>query len=159
MSLEENSNSLEQYGRRNSLEMTGIPNDVQDQNLEEKVIEILDKINVNVSSQDIEVCHCIGKSKNFSKTTIVRFVNSKYAEGVLINRKDLKNIDRTSIDLEKSHSIFTNENLTPTNSKIAFHYRELKRNGRIDKTYSRDDIVQIVSKDIENGNKILKLCT
>ena len=145
-------------GGRNSLEITGIPDDVQDQNLEEKVTEILDKINVNVSSQDIEVCHCIGKSKN-SETTIVRFVNSKYAEGVFINRKDLKNIDRTSVDLEKSHSIFTNENLTPTNNKLAFHYRELKRKGRIDKTYSRDDIVQIVSKDIENGNKILKLCT
>ena len=36
-------NSLEQYGRRNNLEITGIPDDVDDQNLEEKVIEILDK--------------------------------------------------------------------------------------------------------------------
>ena len=46
------------------------------------------------------------------------------------------------------------ENLTPTNNKIAFHCRKLKRNGRIDKTYSRDGIVEIVSKDIENGKKI-----
>ena len=72
----------------------------------------------------------------------------------LINRKGLKNIDITSIGLGKSHGILINENLTPTNNKIAFHCRELKRNGRIDKTYSRDGIVQIVSKDIENGKKI-----
>ena len=31
-----------------NLEVTGIPDDDEDQNLEEKVIEILDKIDVNV---------------------------------------------------------------------------------------------------------------
>ena len=72
----------------------------------------------------------------------------------LVNRKSLKNIDRTSIGLEKSHRIFINKNLTPTNNKVAFHCRELKRNGRVGKTYSRGGIVQIVSKDIENGKRI-----
>ena len=67
ISLEENSNSLEQHGRRNNLEITGIPDDVDDQKLEEKVIEILDKINVNVSSKDVEACHRIGKSKTPQK--------------------------------------------------------------------------------------------
>ena len=66
----------------------------------------------------------------------------------------MKNIDKTSIGLEKLHGIFINENLTPNNKKIAFHCRELKRNGRIDKTFSRDGIVQITSKDIENGKKV-----
>ena len=37
ISLEENSNSLERYGRRNILEISGIPDDINDQNLEEKV--------------------------------------------------------------------------------------------------------------------------
>ena len=35
-----------------------------------------------------------------------------------------------------------------------FHCWEQKRNGQTDKTYSRDGIMQIVSKDIENGKKI-----
>ena len=65
----------------------------------------------------------------------------------------MKNFDRTSVGLEKSLSIFINENLTPINNKIAFHCWELKRNGGIDKTYSRERIVQIVSKEIENGKK------
>ena len=64
ISLEENSNSLVQYGRRNNLEITGIPDDVDDQKLEEKVIQILDKIDVNVSSKNVEACHRIGKSKS-----------------------------------------------------------------------------------------------
>ena len=49
ISLEEKSNSLEQYGRSSNLEITGIPDGVEDQKLEEKIIEILDKTDVNVS--------------------------------------------------------------------------------------------------------------
>ena len=154
ISLEENSNSLEQYGRRNNLEITGIPDDVDDQKLEENVTEILNKIDVNVSSKDVEACHQIGKSKSSSKTTTIRFVNRKHAKKALVNRKGLKNIDKTSIGLGKPHGIFINENLIPNNKKIAFHCRELKRNGRIDKIMSRDGIVQITSKNIENGKKV-----
>ena len=57
-----------------------MPDDAQDRNLEEKVIQILDKIDVDASSKDIESCHRIGKSKNSSKTTIVRLLNRKHAK-------------------------------------------------------------------------------
>ena len=67
MPLEINGNHLEQYGKRNNLEITGIPDDVSDENLEEKVIQVLSEIQVNVSSSNIEACHRIGKSKNSSK--------------------------------------------------------------------------------------------
>ena len=65
--LEGNNNSLEQYGLRNSLETTEIPSDVDDQNLEEKEIEILDKTEVNVSSKDIKPCLQVGKLKKLLK--------------------------------------------------------------------------------------------
>ena len=75
--------------------------------------KILDKTDLNLSSQNIEVCHFIGKSKYFSKTTIVGFVNRKHAKKALANRKDTKNIDRSSVGLEKSHSIFINKKFDP----------------------------------------------
>ena len=84
--LEENGNLLEQYGRRNNLEITGISNEIEDVDLEGKVIEILDKIEVNVSSKDIEACHRIGKSRDNSKKTIIRFVNRKYVKLFLTER-------------------------------------------------------------------------
>ena len=65
--VEINENHLEQYGRRNNLEITEIPDDVSDENLKEKVIQVLSEIQVNVSSSDIEACHRIGKSKNSLK--------------------------------------------------------------------------------------------
>ena len=67
MSLEINGNHLEQYRRGNNLLITGIPDDVSDKNLEEKVIQVLSEIQVNVSSSDNDACHRIGKSENSSK--------------------------------------------------------------------------------------------
>ena len=87
LSLEISGNHLEQYGRRNNLEITGISDDVSDENLEGKVIEVLNEIQVDVSRSDIEACHRIGKSKNSSKKIIVRFINRKYAKNALLNRE------------------------------------------------------------------------
>ena len=54
LTLESEHNSLEQYGRRNNIEITGIPNNVPDQNLEEKVVDILNEISVEVLPKDIK---------------------------------------------------------------------------------------------------------
>ena len=87
LTLESEHNSLEQYGRRNNIEITGIPDNVPDQNLEEKVVDILNEISVDVSSKDIEACHHVGVSKNNSKKTIVHFINRKHAKKALTSRK------------------------------------------------------------------------
>ena len=67
ISLESRHNMLEQYGRRNNLEITGIPDSVPQRDLENKVVDILNAIGVNVSNDDFEDCHIIGKSRNNSK--------------------------------------------------------------------------------------------
>ena len=43
ISLESKSNSVEQYGRRNNMEINGIPNSISDDNLESTVINVLGK--------------------------------------------------------------------------------------------------------------------
>ena len=53
MSYEININHFEQYWRRNNLAITGILYDVSDENLEDKVIQILSEIQFNVSSSDM----------------------------------------------------------------------------------------------------------
>ena len=69
-----------QYNRTNSVEITGIPEDVEQKDLECQVIKIYDEAEVDVHGRslnlfDIEACHRIGK-KN---VVIVRFVNLKFA--------------------------------------------------------------------------------
>ena len=153
-SAEENINSLEQYGRRNNIEITGIPESVENEKLEETVVEVLNKINLNVSNNDIEACHRLGKQKNKPRKTIIKFINRKFAKKALLNRKELKHADTSSLGLD-SHKVFINENLTRANSKFAFHSRSLKRNSLIDKCYTKDGVVHIVCPDLQNG-KVIK---
>ena len=149
ISPEISGNHLEQYGHRNSLEITGISDDVSDQNLKSKVVEVLNEIHVDVSRSDIEACHRIGRSKNSSKKTIVRFINRKYAKKVLLNRK----IFRKNVTY---NNIFINENLTKTNNLIAYNCRKLKCNGMTDNSYSREGVIHISSPQISNG-KVIKV--
>ena len=115
--------------------MKGIPDTIQDNQLENKVIEIFDAIGVDAKSVDFEDCHRVGKSKNNSKKVIGRYVNRKVVKNALYKRKQLRTIDKTSIRLHNA-PIFLNENLTPENNKIAYHCRKLKRDGTISKTYT-----------------------
>ena len=94
MALVESSHDiLEQYGRRNDLVISGIPDSAQDTDLESTVTPILSDIDVNVESREVEDCHRIGKSNNGSKKTIRRFINRKYRKKTLLNRNQLEKID------------------------------------------------------------------
>ena len=75
ISLESNHNIFEQYGRRNNIQITGIPDTGQDNELGNKVIEIFDAIGTEAKSADFEDCHRFVKSKNNFKKVKVRFVN------------------------------------------------------------------------------------
>ena len=86
LTLESEHNALQQYGRRNNIEITGIPDNAPDQNLEEKVVDILNEINVDVSPEDIVACHRVGVTKNDSKKIIACFINRKHAKKALISR-------------------------------------------------------------------------
>ena len=48
-------------------------------------------------------------------------------------------------------TIFLNENLTPENSKTAYHYRKLKRDGTISKTYISNGTNITCCNIFENG--------
>ena len=89
LTTENDHNSLEQYERRNNIEIIGTPDSASDQNLEEKVVDILNKISADVSPKDIETCHRVGVSKKSSKKTIVRFINRKHAKKALISTEKI----------------------------------------------------------------------
>ena len=55
--FETSTNKLEQYGRRNNIIISGIPDSVNTEDLEESVTEILSDIDVYVTTNDIEACH------------------------------------------------------------------------------------------------------
>ena len=62
VSLESSINHIEQYGRRNTVAISGIPDNISDNNLEGTVINILRDIEINIEKNDLDTCHRIGKS-------------------------------------------------------------------------------------------------
>ena len=60
VTLEQNLNFLGQFGRRNSLVLSGIPQSISDNQLENTVSSILWDIVVSMKSEEIEVCHPFG---------------------------------------------------------------------------------------------------
>jgi len=62
-SLEFDINDLEQYGRRQNLEIPGILMSDNENNAEteNKVLTVLKKIDENISHDDIDIAHRLGK--------------------------------------------------------------------------------------------------
>ena len=98
-------NSL-QYNRRESIEIHGLPEAIEDNKLEETCLNILDDIGVGkVSPMSVVGCH---RLKNRSKV-ILRFVNRKHAYKALHNKKKLQTINKEKYGLKDS--LYINENL------------------------------------------------
>ena len=75
----------EQYGRCNNGEISGISNDILDEDLEEN-IKICQDSNINMSPMDIEGCHRLPLGRNSTNTlkqVIVKFVNRNHSEAML----------------------------------------------------------------------------
>ena len=92
INLEKQQSKSEQYNRRNNFKLSGISNEVSDQNLEETVIGICKDSGIDVNSLDIEVCHRLPFGKNATNTNkrvIVKFVNRKHSEAMLQRKKDI----------------------------------------------------------------------
>ena len=76
-------NNADQYSRQNNTEVHGIPQSVKNKDLEEKVINVLDKVNVRVTKNDTEAHRRLGDSRK----TIVRLVNRKHLSEALKQNK------------------------------------------------------------------------
>ena len=90
--LETEQNSLAHYERRNNIVISGIPDSIDDSNLENTIISMMSDINVNNEGNDIEACHRFGKPDvtSKSKKTIVHFANRKIAIKFLKLKRNLQ---------------------------------------------------------------------
>ena len=109
--INNNNNNTIKYNQRNNLETRGIPSNVSDNALEDKVIDIFHSLNINVSKNDIENCHRLGKAD--LKNTIVQFVNCKFCHEALDKKFNLRKVDSTKLVFQAGAVLYFSENLTP----------------------------------------------
>ena len=107
--LEKASHNSQQYSRRDTVEICGIPSSVSDGDLEETVIQILDKVDVTATPNDIQACHRLHDKTR----TIIKFVNRKHAYQTLTKKKTLTDLDKRKLDLNPNHKLYINDSLCP----------------------------------------------
>ena len=98
----------EQYSTRESLKISGVPESVTDNGLEEKVLNLLEKINVEVNPGHIEACHWI-KSNAGPKKVIIKMSRRKDADKIRRAKKKLKGLNLSSIGIDSA--VYINDNL------------------------------------------------
>ena len=132
--LERSVAQLDQYGRRENIEISGIPNSVPKQHLEEEVIKILHNIGLeHIDSYAIVGCHRIsGKDRHGNQNTIVRFLQRKDAISCLMLRKRLSKCNTLGYK-----NLWFSENLCPAFRSIYESLETLKRKGMVAKMWSR----------------------
>ena len=130
--LENHVNDLNQYSRRENIELQHIPESVEQKDLEKFVLNLLKSINIDIASYDLVAVHRLGqRSPQKTRTVIVRFVNRKSAYLCLYNAKFLNK----SLNLTYK-KIFITENLCPTNKKLFNRLYKLKKEKRLHNVWS-----------------------
>ena len=109
--LWENLDHLEQYSRKNSLEIYGVPQDAYT-STESVVVKVAEALNVTVEPEEIEISHKINQGKNI----LVKFCSHKTKSKIYKERTKLKHVKIRDIfpDYPSTarNRIFINENST-----------------------------------------------
>ena len=108
IALEKQCWSNEQYSRRECLEISGLPDNVHDDKLEDTVLEVFQKIDITIQPENIEACHWL-KSDRASKKAIIKFSKRKDADKVRQAKRKLKTTNLSSLGI--SNPVFINDSL------------------------------------------------
>lgn len=138
---------LEQYTRKNSLEIHGVPESAYTET-EDVVLKLAEALDVSVEPKDIEICHKLNRKGN--KPIIVKFISHKVKTNLYRARAKLKNVRVSNIfphcsssTLVQADRIFLNENLTSYRKKIMSRANEMQRNDELLSVWSMDGSIYV----------------
>ena len=135
---------LEEYTRKNSLEIHGIPEDCYS-TTEEVVLKLATSLNVNVNPSDIEITHKLKRRGNNSSPVIVKFISHKVKTSLYKERVKLRNVKVSDVFPGYSNAvrsekprIFLNENLTNYRRGLVSRASEMKKDGLLTSFWTID---------------------
>ncbi len=138
---------LQQYIRRPTIEISNVPETIEQRDLESYIIhQVLKRtIGYTIDPWDIEACHRLAK-KNPRKPApvVVRFVNRKHAVAAIQGRYQLKSFPHL-------RRIFIHDNLCPRYREIFNDLSDLKREGHVQQVWSYNGKVHYKQYDTRYG--------
>ena len=160
--LNEELDNLEQYTRKNSLEIHGIPEDAYE-STEDVILKVGEVLGVNIQPQDIEISHKL-KTRNTCRPIIAKFLNHKVKSKLYKNRTKLKHIKAKELFPSTSYSsasgreprIFINENLTAYRRSVVTKANKMRKDELIQSVWTLDGKVFV--KTSPDGSPVRIFC-
>ena len=138
-----------QYSRRECLEVVRIPRQVDDKNLETKVLSIVQNVGSTIDPTFIDDCHRLGKNND---RVNVKFTRRKDCKQILKVKKDLRELNMGDLDLPRGTNIYINQSLCPYYRILWSKAKRLQNIGLINNFYISSGTIKI--KVTENGSPI-----
>ena len=146
VSLERQTWSNSQYSRRECLELSGIPETIENKDLEGTVLSIFEKLDVMVDPRNVEGCHWIKPSKG-AKKVIVKLSRRKDANKICLLKKGLKGMNLSSFGINSA--VYINESLCTYYKMLWGKCRKLLSNKYIHSFWVTHGTIKL--KTVENG--------
>ena len=140
--LERKCASNEQYSRRECLEISGIPDSIPNNNLEETVLKNFNEIGVTVNSRDVEACHRLNPKAN-PKKVIIKLSKRKYVARTMNNKKKLKSMKPQNIGLPSGRKVYMNESLYKYYKNLCWKCKLLQTRGSIQSSWVTNRSIRI----------------
>ena len=129
--------SAEQYSRRNCIRISGVP-ETNGESVEDKIMLLADPINSNLTIEEVDRAHRVGKPKVTSHTDrprdiIVEFVSYRSRQKLMKLKSQLKH--------KGYKGTFINEDLTKVRRDIFFQARKMVKEKRVVSAWTYDGTI------------------
>ena len=138
-----------QYWRTECLELVGIPASVSHDSLEDKVLNVFDKMGCHIQKENVEACHRISKHND---RTIIKFTRRKDCQQVLSVKRDLRNLSSEDVGFPGDTRIFINQSLRPYYRILWSKSKKLHSLGKVHTFHVSNSTIKI--KISENSQPI-----
>lgn len=145
--LVDKNDDLEQYTRRQSLRISGIPEEASEDCLSKTLNALNDSLHLDppLAPSDIDRIHRTGRPRtdNKPRAVLIKFVSYRQRQRVTDNRKELDGSD-----------IYVNEDLTRKRNQLFWIARKAKKDRKIKNCITLDGRISI--KDLTNKTHFIK---
>ena len=147
--LERTTYRMDQNHRKNNIELSGIPSQIDDGSLKKAVVDIINDVcEEKVTAEDIEACHRLNSKKN-PKPTIIRSKRN-ILDRLRNNKRKLKGIGER-LNFPPHTRIFVDDNLSPNMRSVDFNARKLVKDGFAESSWFTNGAVKI---KCSNGKRL-----
>ena len=137
--VERNLNLQAQYSRRECIELVGIPDSVEDKQIENKVVELFQHAGVKVNNRSFHAVHRL----NGKSTVIAKCVNRKDSVAILRAKKTLRELNddnKAKLGVDK---VWVNESLCPPFRRLFGICNSLFKSKQISSSYTMNGTIKI----------------